>query len=379
MSTTLKTQDLTALYEMLNNTASVLATGRDGNIVYANDNFCRLMGYTPSEIIGKNPRIFNSGMHDAEYFKALWTTLLSGQPWKGQVCNRKKDGTLIWMDTLITPVFNDDKVIEKFIVVRFDITAEKRTEMLAKEQSLQLENQKLQMMIQNSKMNALNDLSAGISHEINNPLGIIIGKTEISRSLYEKESAKNPKILLGFSKVESAAGRIHEIVKSLRAFAQGYLNATPEQLSLPELAADISNFFSERMKAHNIDFKFTTPLMYAIGTKPQMIECLISLIQNSMDAIKEDPAKWIHIECVLGPDNTIQILVTDSGKGIPQEIQDRIMNPFFTTKPQGEGKGLGLSVAKGTIESFGGTLSLNHEAPHTQFVIVLKKAPDSTN
>lgn len=377
MSSSLKTQDLSALYEMLNSTASVLATSKDGSIVYANDNFCRLMGYTLDEIMGKNPRIFNSGVHEPEYFKELWTTLISGKPWKGAVCNRKKDGTLVWMDTLITPVFNDAKVIEKFIVVRFDITNEKQTEMLAKEQSLQLENQKLQMLIQNSKMAALNDLSAGISHEINNPLGIIIGKTEISRSLYEKETSKNPKIMVGFSKVESAAGRIHEIVKSLRAFAQGYLTAGPDQFSIEELTADISNFFSARMKAHNIEFKFSTPQVSAMGTKPQMIECLISLIQNSMDAIKEQPEKWIHIECVPGPDNTLEIRVTDSGQGIPLEIQDRIMNPFFTTKPQGEGKGLGLSVAKGTIESFGGTLSLNREAPHTQFVIGLKKAPET--
>lgn len=101
-------------------------------------------------------------------------------------------------------------------------------------------------------------------------------------------------------------------------------------------------------------------------------------MNNSFDALHEIPAKWIYVE-VFAFQNSINITITDSGTGIPQVIQSKIMQPFFTTKEVGKGTGLGLSISKSIIDSHCGSLALDPSSQHTKFVITLPRRQPNTS
>jgi PAS domain S-box-containing protein len=103
----------------------VLITDKKGSIEYANETFYKTTGFTKAEVIGKNPRILSSGKQDKRFYKNLWSTILSGNVWRGEICNKKKNGDLYWESTLITPVFDDNNQITNFMSVKENITHKK--------------------------------------------------------------------------------------------------------------------------------------------------------------------------------------------------------------------------------------------------------------
>ncbi|MBU1396556.1 MAG: EAL domain-containing protein [Gammaproteobacteria bacterium] len=120
--------DLNEQQKALDSTASVSESDVAGNITFTNDLFCSISGYTREELIGQKHRIVNSGGHDAAFFNDLWATISSGRTWRGEICNRAKDGQLFWMATTIIPIKGDDGLPQKYLSIRFDITQRKLDE-----------------------------------------------------------------------------------------------------------------------------------------------------------------------------------------------------------------------------------------------------------
>ncbi len=135
---TQQTQDKALLAAALRENEALLTTirlhaifsvaDRAGRIIEANDNFCRITGYSREELLGQNHRIVNSGVQDRAFWVEMWHTIASGRPWRGEVCNRAKDGSLYWVDSIIAPFIGADGQIEKYISIRTDITAAKLAE-----------------------------------------------------------------------------------------------------------------------------------------------------------------------------------------------------------------------------------------------------------
>ncbi|MDP1644398.1 MAG: EAL domain-containing protein [Thiobacillus sp.] len=120
--------DLNEQQKALDSTASMSEADLAGNITFANDLFCIISGYTREELHGQNHRIVNSGWHDAAFFAQMWETLSSGRTWRGEICNRAKDGRLFWTDSTFIPIKDDDGLPLKYLSIRFDITQRKLDE-----------------------------------------------------------------------------------------------------------------------------------------------------------------------------------------------------------------------------------------------------------
>ncbi|PRC93128.1 PAS domain S-box protein [Solimicrobium silvestre] len=118
-------RDSTALLSTLNLHSIISIANRAGNIIQVNDAFCRISGYSRQELMGKNHRIVNSGVQSADFWTTMWNSISNGTPWRGEVCNRAKDGSLYWVDTVIAPFVDKDGLIEKYISIRTDISASK--------------------------------------------------------------------------------------------------------------------------------------------------------------------------------------------------------------------------------------------------------------
>jgi PAS domain S-box-containing protein len=120
------------------NPASIIITNAHGEIEYINRSFTEKTGYSLEELKGKNPRVIKSGIHTREFYENLWHTILFGNKWHGEICNKKKNGELFWESSLISPVLNENKEITHFVAVKEDITEKKEAEEALKESEMKM-------------------------------------------------------------------------------------------------------------------------------------------------------------------------------------------------------------------------------------------------
>jgi diguanylate cyclase (GGDEF)-like protein/PAS domain S-box-containing protein len=149
-------QEFAALLSTLEKHAIVTTTDRMGRIIDANEAFCKLSGYEPAELIGKKHSIVNSGKHSKEFWKELWRTIAAGRPWRGEICNRAKDGSYFWVDSIVAPIVGPSGDVDRYIAIRFDITARKLAELQAEERLVAIENQMLAIDEANLQLTQLN-------------------------------------------------------------------------------------------------------------------------------------------------------------------------------------------------------------------------------
>jgi len=122
-------RDSESLLSVIHQHAIVSVADRTGKIIDANDAFCVISGYERHELLGQDHRIINSQLHDRSFWRGMWRTLGAGKPWRHEIRNRAKDGSLYWVDTVIAPFLDEHGKIAKYISIRFDITAAKRDEL----------------------------------------------------------------------------------------------------------------------------------------------------------------------------------------------------------------------------------------------------------
>lgn len=234
-------------------------------------------------------------------------------------------------------------------------------------------NRKQQAQLaQSYKMASLGEMASGIAHEINNPVSIISGKVRqltqaINQNVYSKEQ-----ILAELEKINQTASRITKIVKGMKSYSRHAVDDPMTPVNMSVLIENVLSLSGERLKNNHIQIEILLPQEEIILNchETQIMQVILNLLGNSYDAIINSSEKWIKVE-LQKKDTFIEISVTDSGPGIPEEIARKIMQPFFTTKEVGQGTGLGLSISKGIIEAHKGKFWYDSESRNTRFVIRL--------
>lgn len=227
-------------------------------------------------------------------------------------------------------------------------------------------------LIQSAKMSSLGEMAAGIAHEVNNPLMIIRGYVRQSKRYIESNDLLNTELNSSLLKIDQMCIRIGKIIQGLRSFSRSGEADQKVKFSCIEMINETLELCRQRIEQNGVQIYFAPDTDYFIfGRSVQISQVLMNLISNSFDAIRDQSHSWIKITLEKTENNFIQIRVVDSGNGIPKEILEKIMQPFFTTKELGKGTGLGLSISKGIIEEHNGLFQYELYESHTSFVITL--------
>lgn len=261
---------------------------------------------------------------------------------------------------------HNDPTINRMYGVAWDSTEEFMTER-------QIEEAKAKL-ISAAKMAALGEMSGGIAHEINNPLTVIQARAFQLAQMVDMEKVDAVKVKQAAESISRTADKIARIIKSLRSFAREGTYDPFEVVPLKAMIEETLEFCRMRFYNHGVEIE-VSPIDTDLEIECRLVQLeqvLLNLLNNSFDAIQHLDNKWIRIS-VKEHIDSVQIIVADSGHGIPDEIADQIMLPFFTTKEVGKGTGLGLSISAGILRSHKGSLTLLKEAPNTTFVVSLPK------
>lgn len=245
-------------------------------------------------------------------------------------------------------------------------------ERLVDERSKELDQKRMQL-INASRLASLGEFSSGMAHEINDPLSIIQGKTFLINKFIETNPSAEP-IVVHVEKISAMIDRITKIINGLRAFAHKGSNEKTKEFPLSRLLINLEDLIQAKLNQAMIKWQMVNPYpgIFVLGREVQMSQVLINLINNSIDAIENLDEKWIEVKIELKSD-VIRIRVTDSGNGIPIEIRDKIMQPFFTTKETGKGTGLGLSISYGIMIENKGKLFYDEHYNHTSFLVEIPR------
>jgi len=267
------------------------------------------------------------------------------------------------------PLIDDHGRIEQMMLSIRDMTRQRSLEAnLAIQQAT---------IVSTSKLTALGEMAGGMAHEINTPLGVIKMRANQLRRLLAQPQFD---IEVGRSMadaIEMTADRIGKIVQGLRSFSRHSEDDLLASESLLTIIDDTLDLCSQRLANQGIGITVAKFSAIQINCRPaQISQVLVNLLNNAGDAIEVRPDKWIAIE-VVEHDDVVDIRVSDSGDGISVEIEQKLFQPFFTTKPIGKGTGLGLSISKGIVAEHGGHLFLDRSRANTCFVVRLPRLRES--
>ncbi len=229
-----------------------------------------------------------------------------------------------------------------------------------------------QALVSKTKMSTLGEMAGGIAHEINNPLTIIYMRAVELKDLAAEEDLSREIVQSLAEKIEMTSMRISKIVKGLKSFARESEQEPLKESSVDSLVEETLGLCQERFRSHGIELNVakdhSTKTVYCRAT--QISQVLLNLLNNAHDAVEKAKTKKVTLH-IHEKDNFLALEVADTGEGVPKEIQDKIFQPFFTTKEVGRGTGLGLSISKGIVDAHGGQLALQSSNEGAVFSVLL--------
>jgi len=351
---------------------SILITDVRGKIVYANPTTSRLSGFTHDELIGSNLQIFRSDRHDESFYEEIRMAIEKGEAWKGHVCNRRKDSTIYETDTTISPVRNTDGEIVHYILSARDVTYEMQ---------LQAELQHAQ------KMESIGMLAGGIAHNFNNVMTAILAYSQLAQAQLNPENGAQAYL----EEIYNAGLRAVDMIREILSFSRKVERIKKPIEVYPIVEEALRLISAAAPKSISIKCDLSIESGRTFGDSGQIHQVVMNLCTNAFHAMKEkcgllelkvDHQHMPEMECaggmVLKAGEYIRIIVSDSGHGMDRETMEKIFLPFFTTKKDDEGTGLGLSTTCTILKEHNGGISVVSEKGHgSTFTVYLPQIADT--
>ncbi|MFW5836672.1 MAG: sensor histidine kinase [Desulfovibrionaceae bacterium] len=346
----------------------------DGRFMEANPSMARILGYDdPQDLINSISDISSQLYADPDRRGQFMDELLrSGTVTHFESRCRRKDRSLVWVSENCRAVPAEDGSIARLEGFMQDITDRKEAEERSEDQQRQLR--------QADKMAALGVLVAGVAHEINNPNGVIMLNTPLLAKAWhsavpilEEHYRRNGDFLIGglkyslmkneipglFSELKDATIRIKSIVNDLKNFARQDSGESAHLMDINESVQAAMRLVHHKIKksTRNIVVECAEGLPPVKGSFQKIEQVLINLLINACQALPS-PDRGIHVATRHDRDmDVVEVMVRDEGVGMSDEVLQHIQDPFFTTKRDSGGTGLGLAVSAGIVKEHGGTLA----------------------
>ncbi|UCF84058.1 MAG: Cache 3/Cache 2 fusion domain-containing protein [Desulfobacteraceae bacterium] len=347
----------------------IVTTDLKGKITYLNRAMEEMIKYQRKEILGEHiSRVYVRGIEEARDIMALLRADERAENYEMEV--RTKDGEiLVILNSLFLLRDEDNQVIGTAGIFN-DISEKKRLEDKLKTAQVRL--------VEASKMRALGELVAGVAHELNNPL---MASQTILYVLLKNLSEGHPE-RERLELIKKCNNRIERIVEHLREFSR----QTEPEFSELDINQPIENALmitGQQLLNHNmvIEKRLSQDLPKVMGDSNQLEQVFLNLISNARDAMDNlKRAKELTISSYRTEDDGVPLVgisVKDTGEGIPEEHLDKVLEPFFSTKPVGKGTGLGLSLCFGIIEAHGGRIEIKSQPGKGTEVTILLPAKQS--
>ena len=353
-------------------------TDIDGIITFVNDEFCKISGYKQNELIGQNHNIVRHPDVDASRFKTLWDTILEKKIYKDTVKNLAKDGSTFYVNTTVIPILDEDNNIAEFIAIRYDVTKEVfyKEQLLKKEKELEELNKTLEQRVQDktkeleelnktleqrvedevskneekqkvmflqSRQASLGQMLANVAHQWRQPL------TELNLAMFNmKKAALNEEK----EELTELYGESKNIIKNMSQTIDDFTNFfNPQKEKYPfnvsESVNESLSLLDKILDSEMISVKTDFEDLAVLGISNELTQVIINLIKNAKDAFV---TKGILIREITittkREDNFALIEVQDNAGGISKDNIEKIFEPYFTTKHQSSGTGLGLFMSK---------------------------------
>ncbi len=391
-STLRQNEELSELLEKFD--INVIASNTDlkGRITYASKAFCKISGYSYDELIGQPHSIVRHPDTPAESYKEMWDTIQNGRTWKGVLKNRKKNGTTYWVESMISPLYNADDKIIGYSSIRRDITHEKKVEELHQQlekksvqlqklnaeleeridQAVALSKEKDHMLAQQNKLAAMGEMIGNIAHQWRQPLNALSLLLQKQQAFYERGKLTEEKLKESVQKGTALINKMSSTIDDFRDFFKpnkqkvdfDIKHAVDETLALIDAALYNKNI--------TIDINLEKGIIIH-GYKNEFSQVILNLINNAKDILIEKNIENSKIEIdAQVQDSMVKIRVSDNGGGIPADIIEHIFEPYFTTKEEGKGTGIGLYMSKMIIEeNMNGKVEVENNAKGAVFTVSL--------
>lgn len=229
-------------------------------------------------------------------------------------------------------------------------------------------------LIRQTRLSTLGTLSAELAHEINSPLMVIDGRIKLMEQMIDSKNNDFDKLKNNLDIVKRNSTRIQSIIRSFKTMANDGSNDSVELVNLNDIFKDVVEIVTGKAKRHRVNISLPTQqkTIIIIANKVQLVQVITNLVSNAIFAVKDLDERWITLE--YEADQTtgkVKIFITDSGKGIPEEVAEKMFLTFYSTKASTDGTGLGLSISRKIIEKHNGELIYNPNSLNTQFIITL--------
>ena len=357
-----QTKELQKNIDLVSNYVIFSKTDKKGIITEASNAFCKISGYAKEELIGKPHNIIRHPDMESHIFEEAWKTIKQNKIWTGEIKNRKKDGSYYWTSAIIAPEIDVDGNHIGYMAIRHDITSKKDFE------------QQSEQLLQSEKMASMGEMIGNIAHQWRQPLSSI--STSVSSMQVQKEMG-----ILDDETFEKSCDNVlnnieylSKTIDTFRDFIKGekvYREFTLQNEILQAIAISSAVLKENNIKLiDNIDYDNKIKITMTTGELPQV---LINILNNAKDVLKEKKISSPTVEIDLKvKDNKAIITIEDNAGGVPDDIIQKIFEPYFTTKHQSQGTGLGLHMSYQIIhDSLKGNLYVKNSDKGAVFYIEL--------
>ena len=333
----------------------IIVTDPGGVIHSVNPAFIKITGYSEEEVTGKHASMLAAECLSEESTQKMMTGMLTLQ-WRGETWIKRKNGETIpiWME--IQPIKDDDGQVTQCVIFFVDISEWVRI----REEKRRLREQAARAQ----RLATLSTMSAGIAHEINQPLNSIKVITDGMLYWHKRDRFPEPdKVVENLRKISANVGRIDEIVKYIRSFVRAEHTAKMEPCSLNDALEGAMKVLASQMSSHGIVIRkeLSGDLPLVLGNINRLEEVVINLLVNAMQALDTVSKTEKEISCRTGSvGEKVFLEISDNATGVSEEIKEDIFEPFYSTKQAGVGMGLGLSIVQTIVSSFKGLIEVSN-------------------